>query len=96
MLAVVLLAGCSATNPASYDSFDQWAVGDIEVYQLDKRAETRPQIYRMLYGPVLTPPLLTYDAGRIVAAPFVWTYFAARDLNDRRDPSTVDAPPADR
>jgi hypothetical protein len=96
MLMAVMLAGCSATNPGSYSSYDQWTVGDIEVYHLDKGAETRPQIYRMLYGPVLTPPLAAYDAGRIVAAPFVWTYFTARGLQVRGERAAVDAPPTDR
>jgi hypothetical protein len=96
MLAALVLAGCSTSRPGHYDSFDQWAVGDLEVYQVDKRAETRPQIYRMLYGPVLTLPLAVYDGGRIVAAPFVWTYFTARSDSDRQNSAPVDAPPADR
>ena len=96
MLTAVVLAGCSTTNPGDHDSFDQWIVGDIEVYQLDKGAETRPQIYRMLYGPVLTAPLAVYDAGRIVAAPFVWTYFAARGRQEGGERAAVDAPRTDR
>lgn len=81
------LSGCAATNPASYDSFSQWAVGDIEVYRLDAGAEHRPQIYRMFYGLALTPPLAAYDATRIAASPVVWSYYAAGDVPNlfRRD-----------
>ena len=96
VVAAATLSGCAATSPASYETFDQWAVGDPEVYQLDKGAESRPQIYRMLYGPFVAIPLIGYDAGRIVASPFVWTYYAARGLDrsdDRHDEGGESATP---
>lgn len=92
-VAVMLLAGCAATDPHGYDTFDEWLVGDTEVYQLDKRAELRPQVYRMLYGPVLTVPLLPYDAGRIVASPFTWTYYTASALGRSDGPRRDDGEP---
>ena len=87
LATATVLTGCAATNPATYDSFSQWAVGDIDVYRLDAGAEHRPQVYRMLYGLALTPPLATYDAARIAASPVVWSYYAAGDVPNlfRRD-----------
>ena len=93
------LAGCSAANPGNYETFDRWTANDIEVYQLGAGAEKWPeaaQIGKMLYGPVLTPPLALYDAGLIIASPFVWTYYAAGGGSDQPeyepDPAQYGAP----
>jgi len=76
-------AGCSSMNPGAHDSFDSWLVGDPHGdYVIDPRAEDRPQIYRMFYGALFTPPLLVRDLARLAAVPGVDAYFAVRQLQE--------------
>ena len=84
VLALLLVlggSGCAALQmnehawaPTTYDSYHDWST-DLDYDNYHPGLE-EPWGLRILYGPLLAVPYFAVDFGKILAAPFVATYFA--------------------
>jgi hypothetical protein len=74
LIAILSVSGCSL-RPGSYQSFDEWLVGEPERDYDDLGMKSVPGLQRV-YGLVLTPPYAARDALRLGLAPLAFPYYA--------------------
>lgn len=81
-LLLVLGTGCASLWPGSYESFDEWYVGepesDYELIELEGRSSWQV----LLHSYLLWPAFATRDGVRIGMIPLTAPYFTIESLTD--------------